>query len=177
MHEFIEIVGPAHTLQLFGIRLVGVSGDNLKKLFFTIVFAFLVWLIRQALYHLVERIPTERRTRVRFWSRQGAQVVSTVLLIIGLISIWFDAPASVGSAAAFITAGLAVASQRLITAIGGYFVVLRGKTFNVGDRIVMGGVRGDVIALGFMQTTIMEMGEPPSEHSAPSMWVAGRQYT
>lgn len=43
---------------------------------------------------------------------------------------------------------------------------------------MMGGVRGDVIALGFMQTTIMEMGEPPSEHSgSPGMWVAGRQYT
>ncbi|MEJ7636782.1 MAG: hypothetical protein WKF75_02035 [Singulisphaera sp.] len=25
-----------------------------------------------------------------------------------------------------------------------------------------GGVRGDVIALGFLQTTIMEMGQPPA---------------
>ena len=36
-----------------------------------------------------------------------------------------------------------------------------GRIFNVGDRITAGGVRGDVIALGFMQTTIMEMGRPP----------------
>ena len=43
---------------------------------------------------------------------------------------------------------------------------------------MMGGVRGDVIALGFMQTTIMEMGESPSEQGgSPAMWVAGRQYT
>lgn len=42
----------------------------------------------------------------------------------------------------------------------------------------MGGVRGDVIALDFIQTTIMEMGQPPGEQSdAPSMWVAARQYT
>ncbi len=32
----------------------------------------------------------------------------------------------------------------------------------VGDRISMGGVRGDVMRLGFIQTTIMEMGQPPS---------------
>jgi small-conductance mechanosensitive channel len=77
-----------------------------------------------------------------------------------------------------VTAGLAVASQRVITAISGYLIILRGKTFNVGDRIVMGGVRGDVVALGFMQTTIMEMGQPPGEQAdAPSQWVRGRQYT
>jgi small-conductance mechanosensitive channel len=65
-----------------------------------------------------------------------------------------------------------------VTAVAGYFVILRGKTFNVGDRIVMGGVRGDVIALSFTQTTIMEMGQPPSVASDdPGMWVKRRQYT
>ena len=76
------------------------------------------------------------------------------------------------------TAGLAIASQRMITAFAGYLIILRGKNFNVGDRIVMGGVRGDVIALGFMQTTIMEMGQPPGEQAdAPSLWISARQYT
>lgn len=42
----------------------------------------------------------------------------------------------------------------------------------------MGGVRGDVIELAFIQTTIMEMGEPPSVQNAdPAMWVRSRQYT
>jgi hypothetical protein len=53
-----------------------------------------------------------------------------------------------------------------------------GKTFNVGDRIVMGGVRGDVVALGFFQTTIMEMGQPPPVQNAdPAVWVQSRQFT
>jgi small-conductance mechanosensitive channel len=58
-------------------------------------------------------------------------------------------------------------------------VILRGKTFNVGDRIVMGGVRGDVINLSFMQTQIMEMGQPPQVDPGtdPSMWVHSRQFT
>ncbi len=42
----------------------------------------------------------------------------------------------------------------------------------------MGGVRGDVLRLGFIQTTIMEMGEPPSVQAAdPVMWVKSRQFT
>jgi small-conductance mechanosensitive channel len=42
----------------------------------------------------------------------------------------------------------------------------------------MGGVPGDVVALVFRQTTIMEMGRPPPVPNArPAMWVKSRQYT
>jgi small-conductance mechanosensitive channel len=42
----------------------------------------------------------------------------------------------------------------------------------------MGGVRGDVVALGFFQTTIMEMGQPPPVQGAePAVWVQSRQFT
>lgn len=42
----------------------------------------------------------------------------------------------------------------------------------------MGGVRGDVIALSFMQTRILEMGQPPPVSGAePAMWVHSRQFT
>ena len=53
-----------------------------------------------------------------------------------------------------------------------------GKSFSVGDRISLGGVRGDVLAIGFIKTTIMEMGQPPTySDAAPSTWVRSRQYT
>ncbi len=95
-----------------------------------------------------------------------------------MLSIWFDGPNRLATALGLVTAGLAFALQRVITALAGYLVILRGRTFNVGDRIVMGGVRGDVVALGFMQTTILEMGQPPPVQSAePAVWVASRQYT
>jgi small-conductance mechanosensitive channel len=94
------------------------------------------------------------------------------------MSIWFDNAARLAQALALIGAGIAFALQRVITAVAGYFLILRGKTFNVGDRIVMGGVRGDVLDLSFMQTRIMEMGQSPKEQGdAPSMWIRSRQFT
>jgi len=62
----------------------------------------------------------------------------------------------------------------VVTAVAGYFVILRGDTFNVGDRITMGGERGDVIRLGFIKTAVMEMGQPPSitESTDPALWVS-----
>jgi small-conductance mechanosensitive channel len=99
-------------------------------------------------------------------------------MLLALVSIWFDDPARLATGLGLVTAGLAFALQKLITALAGYFVILRGSTFNVGDRISMGGVRGDVIGLSFTQTTIMEMGQPPDVQDAdPAMWVRSRQYT
>jgi small-conductance mechanosensitive channel len=76
-------------------------------------------------------------------------------------------------------AGVAFALQKFIIAIAGYVVILRGKTFSIGDRVIIGGVRGEVIALDFFQTTVLEMGQPPSVESQadPAMWVMARQYT
>src|SRR5947209_2367346 len=178
MDGFFQLVGPQRTVQLFGIRLVGVNAENGKKLLFSVVFIIVVILLKRLLKLLLKVVTNNKENRFQFWSRQAVRIFATVVLLIGILSIWFNNPTQLASAAAFITAGLAIASQRLITALAGYFIILRGKNFNVGDRIVMGGVRGDVIALGFTQTTIMEMGQPPSEQGdAPSMWVAGRQYT
>ena len=41
----------------------------------------------------------------------------------------------------------------------------------------MGGVRGDVIGLTFMQTRIMEMGQSPREKDDKDSWVYSRQFT
>ena len=100
------------------------------------------------------------------------------LLALGLISIWVNPGSDLTTGIGLISAGLAFALQQLITAFAAYFVILRGDTFNVGDRITLGGVRGDVIRLGLIKATIMEMGQPPSVASAdPAVWVNSRQYT
>jgi small-conductance mechanosensitive channel len=174
----LQFVGKDHVLQLFGIPLWGINPENGKKLLLSVLFILILLALNQLLHWISKLILGERTGRARFWVKQVVRLVSAILLITGVISIWFDNPSRLASAAAFVTAGLAIASQRVITAMSAYFILLRGKTFHVGDRIVMGGVRGDVIALGFLQTTIMEMGQaPPEESDAPSVWVAGRQYT
>jgi len=165
--------------RLFGITLIGATPSNLHKLLLTagfIAVAFvLTWLLRSILGLF---IGTRSGTRFQFWAKQGVSLVIAAILMLGIMSIWFDNPSRLAAVLGLVGAGIAFALQRVITAVAGYFVILRGKTFNVGDRIVMGGVRGDVIDLSFMQTRIMEMGQSPKEQGdAPSMWVRSRQFT
>jgi small-conductance mechanosensitive channel len=118
------------------------------------------------------------KARIQFWTRQAIQLFLAIILIVGFLSIWFDDPGRLSTGLGLVTAGLAFALQKVVASLAGYLIILRGKTFNVGDRITMGGVRGDVISLGFMQTTILEMGQPPAVQNAdPAMWVKARQYS
>lgn len=167
-------------LRLFGVTLVGATPENGRKLLLTVLLVALVLLTSKMARRLLARSRGERlsTSKLRFWTRQVVGLLAGAIMVLGIVSIWFDDPTRLTTALGLVTAGVAFALQRVITAIAGYFVILRGKTFNVGDRIVMGGVRGDVIALSFMQTKILEMGQPPPVDSAePAMWVHSRQFT
>jgi len=169
------------TIELFGqeIRLLFFSEENGIKLLLSVGLVLVLVVLRwgaRGLSRLLQRgLGGER---ARFWTRQAINLAFAVMLLLGVLSIWFDDPTRLATGVGLVAAGLAFALQKVITAVAGYVVILRGDTFNVGDRITMGGVRGDVIALGFIKTTIMEMGQPPSVQGAdPPQWVRSRQYT
>jgi small-conductance mechanosensitive channel len=162
-------------VNFYGFKLIGINAYTDDKLFTTLVVTVAFMIVRFFLNGLIQ---TLSRGRAGFWVRQASDVLTTGILALALLSVWFENPEHLAMAVSLITAGLAFALQRVITSLAGYLVILRGKTFNVGDRITMGGVRGDVIALGFIQTTILEMGQPPAVQNAnPAVWVFGRQFT
>jgi len=167
-------------MELLGIRLAGFNIATGHKLLLTIGLIVVLWMVRSFAHALLGRVDAsgDSASRMGFWARQGVSLLVAAVAIIGFVSIWFDNPANLTTAVGLVTAGLAFALQKVVTSLAGYFVILRGSTFSVGDRITMGGVRGDVVALGFFQTTIMEMGQPPAVQGAdPAVWIQSRQFT
>ncbi|WP_174298128.1 mechanosensitive ion channel family protein [Sphingomonas bacterium] len=168
-------------MHFLGIDWVGLNADNRRKLLLSLAFVAVVLVVSRLLRWLIGVVlnSTEHATvQSKFWMRQAISLLATILLPLGLLSIWFSDPTRLATALGLVSAGLAFALQQPVTALASYFVILRGGTFTVGDRISMGGVRGDVIRLGFIQTTIMEMGQPPAvEDADPAMWVKSRQFT
>jgi small-conductance mechanosensitive channel len=166
-------------IDLFGVHLLGITAASGRKLALTLAFIVGTWILGMLLRRLLALVGSATDSeRFRFWSQQATSILLTLVLAVGVLSIWFDDPARLGTALGLVTAGIAFALQRVITSVAGYFIILRGKTFNVGDRIVMGGVRGDVISLSFMQTKIMEMGEPSTDSGGEApVWIHSRQFT
>ncbi len=64
-------------------------------------------------------------------------------------------------------AGVAFALQDPIASAAGWISLSLGQYFAPGDRVQFGGVKGDVIDVSVLRTTLMETGE----------WVAGDLYT
>jgi small-conductance mechanosensitive channel len=168
-----------NAVDLFGIKLIGLDSNTLHKLLLTLAVIGALTVARVVVVGLVAAVRQHPNDRVAFWARQRTSVAVLAITIAALLSIWFDNTEGLGTAMGFVTAGLAIAAQRAVTAFAGYLIIIRGNTFTVGDRIKMGGVQGDVIALGFLQTRILEMGQPPdvNEQEAPGMWVRARQYS
>jgi small-conductance mechanosensitive channel len=166
-------------VEVFGVKLIGVNAENGLKLLLTIAFVAILLALGWLIPALANRLTRgQRNPRVSFWTHQGVRMIVALLMILGVVSIWFEDPTRLATALGLVAAGLSFALQKVITSLAGYFVILRGKTFTVGDRIAMGGVRGDVIALDFIKTTIMEIGQPASYTNADaSTWVRSRQYT
>ena len=63
-------------------------------------------------------------------------------------------------------AGVAFALQEVIASAAGWMAVSFGGFYKVGDRVQLGGIKGDVIDIGILRTTIMQIGE----------WVNADQY-
>ena len=64
-------------------------------------------------------------------------------------------------------AGIAFALQEVIASVAGWVAISVGNFYSPGDRVQVGGIRGDVIDVSILRTTLMEVGE----------WVAADLYT
>src|SRR4051812_40936799 len=119
----IQFAGKDRVLQLFGVPLLGVTAENGKKLLMSVVFLVLLFAANRLLRAISAAAFGTKTGRAHFWARHLIGIASAVLLITGILSIWFNDPGRLANAAAFVTAGLAIASQRVITAISAYLII------------------------------------------------------
>jgi small-conductance mechanosensitive channel len=166
-------------VEFFGIKFIGATSETATKLGVTIALIIALVLLRLIIVTIARARARRADSRALFWTRQISSLAALVIIVAAGVSIWFDDPSRLATVLGLAGAGIAIAAQKAVTSFAGYLVIMRGNTFTVGDRIKMGGVRGDVIALGFLQTRIMEMGQPRevNEQEDPGMWVRARQFS
>ena len=94
----------------------------------------------------------------RYNLRRIAKLILGLLLVLVVISIlfsnWYTALVSVGVFS--LVLGLAV--QTPMTSFLGWIYILARAPYRVGDRIQIGDAKGDVIDVGYLDTTLWEFG-------------------
>ncbi len=117
-----------------------------------------------------------RRVDDRYRNYHTRKIVHYVVVVIALIGmgiLWRPFAGQLGLLLGLIAAGVAVALQGVISSVAGWFNIISGGIFKVGDRVQLGGVRGDVIDIQPLRTKLMEIGSSVDDDT----WVKGRQYT
>ncbi|MEA1927744.1 MAG: mechanosensitive ion channel, partial [Candidatus Auribacterota bacterium] len=90
--------------------------------------------------------------------RKNVIYILNLIIIIGVILIWLRNISSLTIFISAIGAGVALALQEVILSIAAWIVILIRRPFDVGDRIELGGVKGDVIDIRILQTVLLEIG-------------------
>ena len=102
----------------------------------------------------------------RYRAKKLSSFFCFLLTIILFIVVLSDKIAGLTVALGVAGAGIAFALQEVIASFAGWLAILFGGFYKTGDRVQLGGVKGDVMDIGVLRTTIMETGQ----------WVDGDLY-
>lgn len=126
-----------------------------------LVVVALVRLANRSLSRMVQ--DSEARYRTRKLVTFGGYVAVAIVVLVVYRGHLGGLSVTIGVAGA----GIAFALQEVIASFAGWFAIALSNFYRTGDRVQLGGIKGDVIDIGVLRTTIMEVGE----------WVKGDLYT
>ncbi|OWY40468.1 mechanosensitive ion channel protein MscS [Xenophilus sp. AP218F] len=105
-------------------------------------------------------VPVEERRR---WSLNTRNIL-LVAGFAGIGLIWASELQSLAVSMLAFAAALILATKELIMCLSGSVVRQMANSYSLGDHIEIGTVRGQVVDIGLLSTTVMEIGPNHSSH-------------
>ncbi len=125
-----------------------------------LVIALIVQLLHRAVIHRIQQTGTRHRVR---------KVINFAGYLAGFLLVAFVVAEEKGHltiAVGVATAAVAFSLQEVIASVAGWVQISFGRFYQVGDRVELGGIVGDVIDIGILRTTLFEIGQ----------WIGGDQH-
>ena len=139
-----------------GATWLGMMPETQIKVLKSLLVVLFFLLIRSAVMRVLLSNVTDVRQRYS-WSR-GVTSAIAILILIFLGVIWFAGLERIATFAGILGAGVAVALHDTIANIAGFLFIMLRRPFEVGDRIEIEGVAGDVIDIRVFQFSLLEIG-------------------
>lgn len=129
-----------------------------------VIGALVILTLVRFLKHFASRSFKDRQAKYRI--RKAVGFLGFIATIVMVLIIFEVKLTGVSVALGVAGAGIAFALQEVIVSIAGYISIQTGHFFSVGDRVMLAGIKGDVVDIGVLRTTMMEVGD----------WVNGDLY-
>lgn len=122
----------------------------------SILVLFLLYVIRLVFIRIVNSKVTDVRSRYAW--RQSANYGFFFIALIVIVRVWFEWFQSVITLLSVIAAALTIVSKEILLNFMSYGIIIWRGLFDVGDRIQIGNIRGDVLEIGPSYITLGETG-------------------
>jgi small-conductance mechanosensitive channel len=140
------------------------SDENGARLLWALASVLVIVVAVRFLQRWASGLIADRAARYR--ARKIVGLLGYFTVALGLAIVFSDRLGRLSVVLGVAGAGIAFALQEVITSVAGWIAVSLGGFYKVGDRVELGGIRGDVVDIGFLRTTLFEVGE----------WVDGDLY-
>ncbi|MFC2100926.1 mechanosensitive ion channel family protein [Bacteroidota bacterium] len=147
--------------------------EQLKKILFDptvgklvaiFIGVIIIWILKKVVQRNV--IFKLKDTSNRYKTKKFSNIIGYILTIILITIVYSNKLGGLTIALGVAGAGIAFALQEVIASFAGWLAILFGGFYKTGDRVQLGGIKGDVMDIGVLRTTIMEVGQ----------WVDGDLY-
>jgi len=121
-----------------------------------------------SIIHFLRRSFTSRikDNSTQYKTKKLVSFVGYALTIVMITVVYSEKLGGLTIALGVAGAGIAFALQEVIASVAGWLAIVFGGFYKTGDRVQLGGIKGDVMDIGVLRTTIMETGQ----------WVDGDLY-
>jgi len=138
-----------------------VSSNIIKYIIWAVFILLTIAFLRR---FLRKKLPD---TGIRYKSQKAVEFFGYILLVIVTISFFTGSIKDFALAIGLLTAGITITLQELILSVAGSFYIFFIGVYKPGDRIEINNIKGDVIDIDSIYTTMMEIGE----------WVSSDNYS
>ena len=134
------------------------------KLFFTLLSIIALWILIRFIKIAISSRIKENDSRYRL--KKLISFLGYVFTFLIIVLVFSSSMHNLTVALGIAGAGIAFALQEVIASFAGWLAIIFGGFYKTGDRVQLGGIKGDVIDIGALRTTLMEIGQ----------WVDGDLY-
>jgi small-conductance mechanosensitive channel len=145
-------------------QMVDTTGDMVLRYGLSTFFLVLIIIIvRMGIHHSLFRstelsVETQRRWAVNL--RNGL----LFLFLLGMIFIWAPQLQTFAVSVFAVAVAFVLATKEIIDCLSGSGLRVLTKAYSLGDRIEIGGIRGNVVDHNALTTTVLEIGPGQTSH-------------
>ena len=137
------------------MNIVPIARTVIVTILVYIVLSYLLRLFKKTL--LITAKTKKQKSNVEIFYKVMNAILILILIFVTIFS-YKGSWASLGLGLGLLSAALGWALQKPITGIAGWIMVVIKRPFELGDRIIVGGVKGDVVDISLTHIYLGEVG-------------------